>query len=55
MPSHAVGLSASPLVSVGGASGAIAFALDGFVAVLTMIALAAIIGATLSRGIPETA
>jgi DHA2 family multidrug resistance protein-like MFS transporter len=41
--------------SGGVAGGAIAFALDGFVAVLTMIALAAIIGATLSRGIPETA
>ena len=37
------------------AGGAIAFALDRFVAVLTMVALAAIIGATLSRGIPETA
>jgi MFS family permease len=41
--------------SAGVAGGAIAFALDGFVAVLTMIALAAIIGAALSRGIPETA
>jgi hypothetical protein len=37
------------------AGGAIAFALNGFVPVLMMIALAAIIGATLSRRIPETA
>ena len=41
--------------SAGVAGGAIAFALDGFVAVLMMIALAAIIGATLSSGIPERA
>jgi MFS family permease len=37
------------------AGGAIAFALGGFDAVLTMIALAGILGAVLSRGIPETA
>lgn len=37
--------------SVGVAGGAIAFALGGFIAVLTMIALAGIIGAVLSRGI----
>jgi MFS family permease len=41
--------------SGGVAGGAIAFALGGFDAVLTMIALAGIIGAALSRGIPETA
>jgi predicted MFS family arabinose efflux permease len=39
--------------SGGVAGGAIAFALGGFVAVLTMIALAGIIGAALSRGIPK--
>jgi MFS family permease len=41
--------------SSGIAGGAIAFALGGFVGVLTMIALAGIIGAGLSRGISETA
>jgi predicted MFS family arabinose efflux permease len=41
--------------SAGVAGGAIAFELGGFVAVLTVIALAGIIGATLSRGISETA
>jgi len=41
--------------SVGVAGGAAAFALAGFVAVLTMIALAGIVGAVLSRGISETA
>jgi len=41
--------------SVGVASGAIASALGGFGAVLTMIALAGIIGAALSRRIPKTA
>jgi MFS family permease len=41
--------------SVGVAGGAIALALGGFVGVLTMIALAGIIGAALSRGISETA
>lgn len=41
--------------SGGIAGGAIAFALGGFVGVLTMIALAGIIGAALSRGISETA
>jgi MFS family permease len=41
--------------SGGIAGGAIAFALGGFVGVLTMIALAGIIGAGLSRGISETA
>jgi predicted MFS family arabinose efflux permease len=40
--------------SVGVAGGAIASALGGFAAVLTMIALAGIIGATLSRRIPKT-
>jgi MFS family permease len=40
--------------SVGVAGGAIAFAIGGFVAVLTMIALAGIIGAALSRWIPNT-
>jgi hypothetical protein len=35
--------------------GATAFALGGFLAVLAMIALAGIIGAALSRGIPERA
>jgi len=40
--------------SVGVAGGAIASALGGFGAVLTMIALARIIGATLSRRIPKT-
>jgi MFS family permease len=39
--------------SGGVAGGAIAFALGGFVAVLTMIALAGIAGAILSRGIAE--
>jgi len=39
--------------SGGVAGGAIAFALGGFVGVLTMIALAGIIGAALSRGISE--
>ena len=39
--------------SGGVAGGAIAFALGGFVAVLAMVALAGIIGAALSRGIPE--
>jgi MFS family permease len=41
--------------SVGVAGGAIAFDLGGIVAVLSMIALAGIIGAALSRGISETA
>jgi predicted MFS family arabinose efflux permease len=41
--------------SAGVAGGAAAFALGGFVAVLAMIALAAIIGAVLSRGVAETA
>ena len=40
--------------SSGVAGGATAFALGGFVAVLTMIALAGIIGAALSRAITET-
>jgi MFS family permease len=40
--------------SAGVAGGAIAFALGGFVAVLTMIGLAGVIGAILSRGISET-
>jgi hypothetical protein len=40
--------------SAGVAGGATAFALGGFVAVLTMIALAGIIGAALSRSITET-
>jgi hypothetical protein len=35
--------------------GAMAFAVGGFVAVLTMIAIAGIVGAALSRWIPETA
>ncbi len=39
--------------SAGVAGGATAFALGGFVAVLTMIALAGVIGAALSRGIAE--
>jgi hypothetical protein len=39
----------------GVAGGAMAFAVGGFVAVLTMIAIAGIIGAALSRWIPETA
>jgi hypothetical protein len=39
----------------GVAVGALALALGGFVGVLTMIALAGIIGAALSRGISETA
>ena len=39
--------------SVGVAGGAIAFAVGGFGAVLTMIALAGIIGAALSRRIPK--
>jgi MFS family permease len=39
--------------SGGVAGGAIAFELGGFVAVLTMIALAGIIGAALGRGIPK--
>ena len=41
--------------SAGVAGGAIAIALGGFVGVLTMIALAGLIGAALSRGIAETA
>jgi hypothetical protein len=41
--------------SAGVAGGAIALALGGFVGVLTMIALAGIIGAALSRWISETA
>jgi MFS family permease len=41
--------------SIGVAGGAAASALGGFAAVLTMIALAGIIGAALSRGISETA
>jgi hypothetical protein len=41
--------------SAGVAGGATAFALGGFVAVLTMIALAGIIGAALSRGISDPA
>jgi MFS family permease len=41
--------------SAGIAGGAIAFALGGFDAVLVMIALAGILGAVLSRGIPERA
>ena len=41
--------------SAGVAGGTTAFALGGFVAVLTMIAVAGIIGAALSRGISETA
>jgi hypothetical protein len=41
--------------SAGVAGGATAFALGGFVAVLTMIAIAGIIGAALSRGISEKA
>ena len=41
--------------SAGVAGGATAFALGGFVAVLTMIALAGMIGAALSRGISERA
>src|SRR4029453_5422276 len=40
--------------SAGIAGGATAFALGGFVAVLTMIALAGLVGATLSRRISET-
>jgi MFS family permease len=40
--------------SIGVAGGAIAFALGGFSVVLTMLALAGIIGAILSRGIPKT-
>ena len=39
--------------SAGVALGAIAFAAGGFIAVLTMIALAGVIGAVLARGIPE--
>ena len=41
--------------SAGVAGGATAFAIGGFVDVLAMIALAAITGAVLSRGIAETA
>jgi hypothetical protein len=41
--------------SGGVAGGATAFALGGFLAVLTMIALAGIVGAALSRGISEKA
>ena len=41
--------------SAGVAGGATAFTLGGFVAVLAMIALAGIIGAALSHGIPEKA
>jgi MFS family permease len=40
---------------IGVAGGATASALGGFVAVLMMISLAGILGAALSRGIPETA
>ena len=40
--------------SAGIAGGATAFALGGFVAVLTLIALAGLVGAVLSRWIPET-
>jgi len=40
--------------SIGVAGGAIAFALGGFLAVLTMIALAGIMGAALCRKIPKT-
>jgi MFS family permease len=40
--------------SVGVAGGAIVVAFGGFIAVLTMVALAGIIGAVLSRGIPNT-
>jgi MFS family permease len=40
--------------SAGVAGGAAVFALGGFVAVLTMIALAGVLGAALSRAIPET-
>jgi hypothetical protein len=39
--------------SAGVAGGAAAFALGGFTAVLTMIAIAGMIGAALSRGVPE--
>jgi len=39
--------------SAGVALGAIAFASGGFIAVLTMIALAGVVGAVLARGIPE--
>jgi hypothetical protein len=41
--------------SVGVAGGAAMLALDGFVAVLTMIALAGVIGVAISRGISEPA
>ncbi|HZO46679.1 MAG TPA: MFS transporter [Xanthobacteraceae bacterium] len=41
--------------SAGVAGGATAFALGGFVAVMVMIALAALVGAVLSRGISEKA
>jgi hypothetical protein len=41
--------------SAGVAGGATAFALGEFVGVLTMIALAGIVGTALSRWIPETA
>jgi MFS family permease len=41
--------------SAGVAGGATAFALGGFVAVLTMIAFAGVAGAVLSRWIPEAA
>ena len=40
--------------SIGVAGGAIAFAWGGFVAVLAMLALLGILGARLSRWIPET-
>jgi hypothetical protein len=40
--------------SAGVAGGATAFALGGFIAVLTMIALAGVVGAALSRWISET-
>ncbi len=40
--------------SAGVAGGAAAFALDGIVAVLVMVALAGLLGSLLSRGIPET-
>jgi predicted MFS family arabinose efflux permease len=41
--------------SAGVAGGAAAFALEGFTGVLTMIAAAGLIGAALSRGLPQTA
>src|SRR5262249_45572320 len=39
--------------SAGVAGGATAFAIGGFLAVLTMVALAGIVGAALGRGIPD--